>query len=367
MRENLKILLTADTVGGVWTYAVDLAQALAPHGVQIALATLGAPLHDAQRAQLRALPHVRLYESAFKLEWMDEPWEDVRRADAWLLEIEREFAPDVVHLNGFANGAAGFSAPVLIVGHSCVLSWWEACRGESAPRSWDHYWWNVERGLHAADLVAAPTHAMLDALHRHYGPLPRAVVIPNGRSRAKYAAAGARQAIVLSAGRLWDEAKNIAAVCAVAPRIGWPLYVAGDDRHPSGQQQQPLVGVNRLGRLNEAELADWYRRAAIYALPARYEPFGLSILEAALSGCALVLGDIPSLRETWDGAADFVHPDDRDALAGTIGRLIADADYRGNRARQAAARANFFTPAAMAEHYLMAYQDLARSVSACAS
>ncbi len=33
-------------------------------------------------------------------------------------------------------------------------------------------------------------------------------------------------------------------------------------------------------------------------LPARYEPFGLSVLEAALSGCALVLGDIPSLRES---------------------------------------------------------------------
>ena len=63
-------------------------------------------------------------------------------------------------------------------------------------------------------------------------------------------------------------------------------------------------------------------RAAIYALPAHYEPFGLSILEAAMSGCALVLGDIPSLREIWGDAAVFVHPDNRDAVA----RCLAAAD-----------------------------------------
>jgi glycogen synthase len=59
--------------------------------------------------------------------------------------------------------------------------------------------------------------------------------------------------------------------------------------------------------------ADWYARASIYALPARYEPFGLSALEAALSGCALILGDIPSLREVWLEAAPYVSPDDESA------------------------------------------------------
>ncbi len=54
-----------------------------------------------------------------------------------------------------------------------------------------------------------------------------------------------------------------------------------------------------VGRLGPEEMREQYARAAIFAHPARYEPFGLSVLEAALSGCALVLGDISSLRELW--------------------------------------------------------------------
>jgi hypothetical protein len=57
--------------------------------------------------------------------------------------------------------------------------------------------------------------------------------------------------------------------------------------------------VRCLGPLEASELAGWMHRAAIYALPARYEPFGLSALEAAQAGCALVLGDLSSLREVW--------------------------------------------------------------------
>ena len=81
------------------------------------------------------------------------------------------------------------------------------------------------------------------------------------------------------------------------------------------------------GRLTPPQMARVVSRApSIYALPARYEPFGLSVLEAALSGCALVLGDIPSLREIWDGAALFVDPDDARRAA----KHAADAD-RGPR------------------------------------
>ena len=73
-------------------------------------------------------------------------------------------------------------------------------------------------------------------------------------------------------------------------------------------------------------MAAWLARAAVFALPARYEPFGLLPLEAALSGCALVLGDIESLREVWGDAADYVDPDDADALARTINTLIASPE-----------------------------------------
>ena len=43
------ILMTTDTVGGVWTHALQLARGLAGHGMRIALATMGAPLTTQQR------------------------------------------------------------------------------------------------------------------------------------------------------------------------------------------------------------------------------------------------------------------------------------------------------------------------------
>ena len=352
----MRILMTADAVGGVWTYCLELARALAPKGVTVALATMGPLPRDEQRAEATAVPGLELHESDFKLEWQDEPWEDVRRAGDWLLELERRLTPAVVHLNGYAHGALPWRAPLLVVGHSCVLSWWEAVKGRDAPSSWDRYRAAVSAGLRTADLVVAPTRAMLAALERHYGRLPASRAIPNGRDPAQFLP-GEKEPLVLAAGRLWDEAKNIAALAEVAAELPWPVCVAGDDRHPDGGRVE-YANVRMLGRLPQAELAGWVGRAAIYALPARYEPFGLSALEAAFAGCALVLGDIPTLREVWGDAALFVPPGDRGALRDVLRDLIADGEARQALAARARARAFEFTPERMAGGYLAAYRYL---------
>lgn len=352
----MKILMTADTVGGVWTYALELARALGDH--QIALATMGALLSPHQRQQAEHTANLEIFESDFKLEWMQDPWRDVERAGDWLLELQSELRPDVVHLNGYAHGALEWSAPVLMAGHSCVLSWWRAVRGEAASADWNRYRREVARGLQAADLVVAPTSAMLQELEDFYAPLPQTQVIFNGRASARFAPAN-KQDFILTAGRLWDEAKNIAALEKVAPRLKWPVCVAGDECGPEGGST-PARGVRSLGWLNEKELAGQMARAAIYALPARYEPFGLSALEAGLSGCALVLGDIPSLREVWGEAAFFVAPDDADALEAVLRRLIENQDERTAAGQRARARALQFTPQRMAQEYRASYQKLAR-------
>jgi glycosyltransferase involved in cell wall biosynthesis len=96
-------------------------------------------------------------------------------------------------------------------------------------------------------------------------------------------------------------------------------------------------------------------RASIYALPARYEPFGQTALEAALSGCALVLGDVPSLREVWGPAALYVPPDDHAALHAALTMLIDDELLRRRMATKAHTRALQFTPSRMVDAYLSAY------------
>lgn len=342
-----------DTVGGVWTYALELAQALAPHNVEVALATMGAPLTKQQCREVRQVSNVNVFESGFKLEWMDDPWTDVEAAGAWLCDIEAQTHPDIIHLNGYVHGALPWRAPVLVAGHSCVLSWWRAVKHDRAPAGWETYRRAVARGLQAADLVVAPTQAMLDALHQHYGPLPRARVIANARQAAQFRP-GPKEPFVLAAGRLWDEAKNIGALNKAAPHLPWPVFVAGDDQHPDGGQARH-ENVRLLGQLSPSVLADRLARAGIYALPARYEPFGLSALEAGLAGCALVLGDIPSLREVWGDAAVFVDPNDPDALQKTLTSLIRDDAKRAGLGDAARTRAGEYTPERMAAGYLAAY------------
>ena len=102
-------------------------------------------------------------------------------------------------------------------------------------------------------------------------------------------------------------------------------------------------------------------RASIYVLPARYEPFGLAALEAALAGCALVLGDIPSLREVWEEAAVFVPPDDTDMLARALRRLVSEPVLRSRMSTLARTRALEFSPERMADAYLAVYADLDRA------
>jgi glycosyltransferase involved in cell wall biosynthesis len=347
------VLMTADTVGGVWTYAVELARALARSGVHVHLATMGAPLSPHQRRQLPGVPGLTLHESRFKLEWMPEPWEDVDHAGQWLLSLADGLQPELVHLNQFAFGSLPFRAPTLLVAHSCVASWWQAVHRTEAPAEWDAYRRRVADGLAGATLVAAPTQSMLDTLAVNYGHIGPAVVIPNGRDPAQLRPGG-KQDFILAAGRLWDEGKNLAALEAVAPGVPWPIRVAGSRAGPDGQLRDPHH-VQVLGELPASALAAHMAAASIYALPARYEPFGLSILEAALCGCALVLGDIPSLREVWGDAATYVPPDDHAALGNALRRLIDQPTARDRLARAARRRALDFPPARMAQATRAAY------------
>ena len=355
-RRPARVLMTADTIGGVWTYALELARALAPHGTAVTLATMGRRLTEAQRRESRSVPGLAVEESERRLEWMDDPWDDVARAGEWLLELEARVRPDVVHLNGYAHGALPWRAPVLVVGHSCVLSWWRAVKGGTAPASWDRYRDAVRCGLRAARAVVAPSRTMLEALLEHYGPLPPATVVPNGRT-GTFALPGRKEPFVLSAGRLWDEAKNLPALERAAFSLPWSVCVAGETHREAGTVG-PGNGLRALGPLLPERLAGLMSRAAVYALPALYEPFGLSVLEAGLAGCALVLGDIPSLRENWDGAACFVDPVDTDALAAALRRLCADEPARRSLAERARTRALTFSPGRMARGYLAVYARL---------
>ncbi|MGE5532026.1 MAG: glycosyltransferase family 4 protein, partial [Bacteroidota bacterium] len=279
------------------------------------------------------------------------------QAGEWLLQVADRVEPDLIHLNGYVHGTLPWRAPVLMVGHSCVLSWWEAVKGETAPPEWDTYRELVTQGLRCANMVVAPTKTMLGWLDRLYGPLKSLRHIYNARDPRDFHPEG-KARLVFASGRLWDEAKNLSVLEKIAPKLSWPLYLAGDNLAPGSDGLEVGNNMRHLGHLAQPEIAHWFRRAGIYVHPARYEPFGLCVLEAALAGCALVLGDIPTLRELWDGAAIFAAPDDHEALTRGVNALVTDADRRHQLAAAARERAADFAPAKMAAEYLNAYQEL---------
>jgi len=244
----------------------------------------------------------------------------------------------------------------MVVAHSCVRSWWAAVKGRSAPSSFIEYTARVSKGLHQASLVVAPSHAMLAAIYNEYSLIGPTKVIPNGCVRL-YRRPSKKKDFILTAGRLWDEAKNVRLLEGIASNLSWLVYAAGESCGPSGGYQQ-LERVHYLGSLSDEQLAAILATAPIYASPALYEPFGLTVLEAALSGCALVLSDIPSFRENWTGAAILIPPRDVSAWRDALQGFIDNEKLRSELAQRALERAKKLKPEKFGERYFKAYCEL---------
>ena len=353
------VLMTTDTVGGVWTYSLDLCRGLQRYGIDVTLVSMGRMPDDAQHRDVSALANVALVPMEFRLEWMEDCENDIARAGDFLLQLERTLRPDVIHLNGYYHAALPFRAPVLVVAHSCVVSWWEACRATPLPHEWDPYRQRVRAAVETAEMLVAPSAAFLECFERLHGKARRSRVVWNGRSGELFRS-GPKHNFIFASGRPWDEAKNIGLLCEAAGGLNIPAAIAGDIAGPGGGKAA-LGQVEVLGRLAPEQLANWLASAPVFVAPARYEPFGLSILEAALSSCALVLGDIASLRELWDGAALFVDPSDAGALRELLRGLSSDPARVADLASRARARAETFSVARMADAYWEIYATLAQS------
>src|SRR5438445_2718515 len=347
--------MTADTVGWVWSCAVGLCASLPE--VRFILATLGPRPHQTQRAALSELRNVTLAESDFRLEWMAGGQADIAASRRWLDALAEQHAVDLAHVNGYAQARLDGARPVVAVAHSDVLSWWMAVHRQPAPAEWNEYHRQVVCGLAAATRVVVPTKAVRDDLHRQYGlPLQSVTAIPNGIDLSLFSPRPKRR-VIMAAGRVWDAAKNLRLLDDIAPRLAWSIEIVGEIAHPERGVAR-LRHASPLGVLPPTELCNRLEQAAIFAAPALYEPFGLGILEAAAAGCALVLGDIASLRENWEGAAIFLPPADGDEWRAALGRLIEDGDERERLATAARARARHFTLARTAGRYLALYREL---------
>jgi glycogen(starch) synthase len=356
----MRVLVTTDTVGGVWTYTRELIGGLLRRGVEVTLVSFGGLPSAAQTSWLDS--RVDFRPTSYRLEWMQDSERDVDASIRYLEEIVRQVRPGVLHLNQFCYGSMRVNVPRLVVAHSDVLSWWAEVKGEPAPDDNWFRWYGavVEQGLAGADLVVAPSRWMLEALARHYFPPRSAAVVHNGRDSRRFECHDEKQDLVVGVGRLWDEAKQVHLLAALAETC--PVLIAGCDRHPQrvpGPQQGRFGQAIATGFQSEEQLAALFARAAVYAGTSCYEPFGLAPLEAALAGCALVLNDIPSFREIWSDAAVYFRRNEPGSLAAAVQALRAAPHLRRLYAARAQQRARErYTADRMVSQYLEIYSSL---------
>ncbi len=354
---RMKILMTTDTAGGLWQYSISLCGALANWGIEVVLATTGAPLSPAQRDVARRLSNVVIAERHDRVEWMAAAGQDMAESRGWLLSLARRHDVELAHVNDHTHAGIDFDLPTVMVAHSDIPSRFRAAHGESGPAEWNRYGRRVRDALARASVVVVPTEAVRSDLIRQFGRVAGpSLVIPNGIPLDRYRP-GAKRQVVMSVGRLWDQAKNIVQLDRIAPQVRWPIEVGGEVR--LGDLQN-FANIAQLGLLPQSALEKRLAEAAIYAAPALYEPFGLAILEAAASGCALVLGDIPALREIWGDAASYARPGDDDGLVAILNALIAVPARRAAMAERARLRAGSFGIDRMAAQYAQLYLSLPR-------
>ncbi len=341
-----KVLMTVDAAGGVWRYAMDLAIGLKQLDIETVFLNFGPLPTPGQVTEARSIG--RLHISQAPLDWMVQDAEALDKVPRVIADTAVEEGVDLIHLNLPSQAAClEVRVPVIVVAHSCVCTWFEVVRGQAVPQDWRWHHALNRKGFDRADAVVMPSKSHAALSRRVYGPMEGVHVVYNASS-SHALAAKAEEEFVLAAGRWWDDGKNGVALDKAAFHLDWPVVMAGANRGPNAQHVT-LRNADHRGELCHADLMNLMQAAAIVVSPSLYEPFGLAALEAARFGTALVLSDIPTYRELWEGAALFVDPHDPSAFVDAIRNLSQDRDLRRSLGEEARKRSNTFTLPAQAQ------------------
>ena len=361
----MRVLLTTDTVGGVWTFTRELTQQLLRQDHSVALVSFGrVPSREQQAwAEVAKGDHgdrFAFYPGNAPLEWMQNNHRAWAGGAELLTKVAETFQADILHSSQFCWGALPVALPRIITAHSDVRSWAAACDRNLPASPWlEGYDALVQDGLDGADAIVSPTRWMKEALQSHYEVAAPFRIIPNGRTSPEVAVEAERTLRAVTVGRLWDEGKGTAILSDVAPPM--PIFLAGEACFEVPVSYALQSAVTALGPLDESSLFRLLSTSSIYLATSIYEPFGLAPLEAALCGCAVVARDTPTFREIWKDAALYFT--NSNGLQGVLVELTNDQEKLRRLQLAAEQRARFFTAERMAAGYISLYRELKQDLS----
>ncbi len=142
------------------------------------------------------------------------------------------------------------------------------------------------------------------------------------------------------------------------------LKIAGapDPRYPQAMQLAEALNISDAvtwtGYLTDDALVETYRNADLLVHPSRYEGFGLQIIEAMACGTPVVCSTGGSLPEVAGDAAIQVDPNDTDALAQAIIRVLTQPDLAAEMVAKGFKQSARFTWKAAALETMRIYETV---------
>ena len=334
--------------GGVQQQVLDLGRLLAAEGEQVTMIGPGAGVVDDGSYRVVEVGRVRPIRANGSVVPLAVGF-DVRRR---VREISRDL--DVLHVHEPLIPMVGPAA--LRAGRPTVATF------HAVPpdlmsivyRAGPAKWFNRRRFRNSVMTAVSPEAA------RGPGSLGPVAIIPNGLDVASYSdPVSKRPGRVVFLGR--DEPrKGLAVLMGAWPRVlsdhpDATLVVIGAEA-PAGQ---PSANVEFLGWVNESEKRRRLAEASVMVAPnLRGESFGLVLVEAMASGCAVIASDIPAFRAVVGAAAaELVTPGSSTDLASAISRLLAQPSRIETLGRAGLNRANEFDWSRVLPRYRESYEE----------
>ncbi len=348
-KRRLLIVITLAEIGGAQSYVASLLPALVERYDVVVAAHGPGPLEEAARssgARFVALRHVRRPIGLRDLLGLVE-----------LVRLFRRERPDLVHLNSSKAGALGRVAGLVArvpVRVFTVHGWSFAPHEGRAAAAYRL----LERTLAPLAWTVCVSPEDLEAAPWLNG---RAVVIPNAVDAQSAPRARRRPGVpqIISVGRLVAPKDFVTlrrALEALEPG-GWRCVVVGDG--PQRRHLEGLAGIELLGE--RSDVPRLLAESDVFVLSSRSEGMPISVLEAMAAGLPVVASAVGGVREqVVQGETGYlVPPDDPQALAGALRRLLADPELRRRLGDAGRARAELcFDLARFRRDHLRLYERL---------
>jgi len=269
---------------------------------------------------------------------------------SYLKQERPDLVVGVMYACSFVSRIAsiGLNIPVIATEHDSFE------RPESAPMSrWEQFTKFKLNKLYPCVTV------LTDADKRFVGSrLKNVQVMPNPLALFPVTTIPTKQKIILAAGRLesWHYKGLdilLEAWGKIAERFpGWELQIAGygtEDEIKNVQRMMTAHRVEHRVRLLgfRKDIEDLFRRSEVFVLSSRYEGFGLVLVEAMSQGCACVACDYKGRQReiiTSDEEGILCKPEDVDALAESLERVLSDDMNRKKMQQNAVERSKEYLP-----------------------